>query len=216
MRRFTLFASLGLLASATAAWAQDLATAPAEAWVIGPIIRGKNYSVGMPLRPDRARRGWSFEFPYPDVQAGHVHYVTLDAGSLAGKSRIVMRYRIDASRGTRFVARENPELPATVSLFFQRQGDSWSGRRHPYHRWWSPTATMDQLAPGEHHMTVSLNDPSWTSVNGPLASSSPRAFRDALVEADRIGLVFGSAAGRGHGVYATRPARFTLLSYRVE
>jgi hypothetical protein len=204
------------VASAGAALAQDIAAAPADAWVIGPIIRGKNYSVGMPLHPTPARRGWSFEFPYPNVGAGHVHYVTTQAGSLEGKSRIVMRYRIDGARGVRFVPREYPQFPATVSLFFQRAGDSWSGKRHPYHRWWSPDATMRVLAPGEYEMRVSLSDPDWVPVMTGNSGANPRAFRDALMEADRVGLVFGSNGGRGHGVYATAPARFTLLSYRVE
>lgn len=216
MRKFALFASLGLLASATVAWAQDFTAAPAEAWTIGPVIRGKNYSVGMPLQPDRARRGWSFEFPHPSVGAGHVHYVTLETGPLAGKRRIVMRYRIDAARGARFVPREHPELPATVSLFFQRHGDSWSGKRHPHHRWWSPAGAMRELAPGEHEIVVSLRDGNWISVWGGPASSHPEAFDAALEETARVGLVFGSSAARGHGVYSTAPARFTLLSYRVE
>ena len=42
------------------------------------------------------------------------------------------------------------------------------------------------------------------------------AFRLAApADPDRLGLVFGSSEGRGHGVFATRPARFTLLSFRI-
>ena len=44
----------------------------------------------------------------------------------------------------------------------------------------------------------------------------PRDFRAALAGAERVGFVFGSESGRGHGVYATGPARFTLLDFRVE
>lgn len=216
MRKLTLFGAIALLTSGAAVLAQDIARAPTEAWIIGPIIRGKNYSVGMPLHPTPARAGWSFEFPYPDVRAGHVHYVTTGSGSLAGKSRIVMRYRIDGARGVRFVPREYPQFPATVSLFFQRSGDSWSAKRHEHHRWWSPDASMKELAPGEYEMRVSLSDPNWVPVMSGNAAGNPQAFRDALLNAERVGLVFGSNGGRGHGVYATAPARFTLLSYRVE
>jgi hypothetical protein len=207
-----LFAAIGALASAA-----SLAAMPrALDWEIGPLIRGRNYSVGMPTHPTPLRSGWSFEFPYPSAAAGHVHYVTTPIASLAGKTAIVLRYRIDAVRGVHFVAQGHPGLPASLSLFFQREGDSWSGKRHPHHRWWSPTASMRQLAPGDYEMRVSLSDGNWTSVNGPLASSHRQAFRDALIGAERIGLVFGSAAGRGHGVYATGRARFTLLSFRLE
>ena len=216
MRKLTLLGAIALLTSGAAVLAQDIARAPTDAWVIGPVIRGKNYSVGMPLNPTPARSGWSFEFPYPDLQAGHVHYITLDIGPLAGKSMIIMRFRIDAARGARFVPRENPQLPATMSLFFQRHGDSWSQKRHPQYRWWSPDATMPRLSPGMHEISVSLSDGRWIDVNGGLAKSNPAAFEDALRETARIGLVFGSASTRGHGVFSTAPARFTLMNYRVE
>ena len=36
----------------------------------------------MPLRPEPAGSGWSFDFPWPDVRAGHVHYVTFRPGAL--------------------------------------------------------------------------------------------------------------------------------------
>jgi len=187
---------------------------PAGEWQIGPIIRGRHYSVGMPLTPNPERRGWSFEFPYPDERAGHVHYVTFRHGPLAGASRIVMRYRIDAAPGARFVPRAYPSYPATVSLYFQRAGDSWSGKRHPFHRWYAPRHTMRELAPGEYEVSVSLSDPEWASIYQP-ATASPESFRAALAETDRVGFVFGSDGGRGHGVFATAPARFTLISFRV-
>jgi hypothetical protein len=59
-------------------------------------------------------------------------------------------------------------------------------------------------------MTVSLSG--WTSVNG---RPNRTAFEDALVATDRVGLVFGSSSARGHGVFATAPARFTLISFRI-
>lgn len=186
---------------------------PAEAWEIGPTIRGRNYSIGMPATLEPARGGSSFEFP--TAGAGSVHYVTASTGPLEGASRIVMRYRIDAARGARFIAQENPEQPATVSLFFQRQGDSWSGKRHEFHRWYSPDQTMRRVAPGEYEIAVSLRDPNWVSVFGKPASVNPKAFAMAMAETSRIGFVFGSEWGRGHGVFATAPARFALLSFRV-
>ena len=208
----TLSAAVLLSALAVPA-AVQAQSPPASAWEIGPIIRGKNYSVGMPLSPESAGRNWSFEFPYPDVGAGHVHYVTFRPGPLAGASEIVLRYRIDAARGARFIPREHPHLPGAISMFVQRDGDSWSGRRHEFHRWYSPTVT--ELRPGVHQVIVRLDDPNWISVFGRPASSSPEGFAATLAQTGRVGFVFGSAAARGHGVYTTAPARFTLLGFEI-
>lgn len=211
------FALTAALAAAAVLAVPALGAPPASGWEIGPIIRGKNYSVGMPLRPAPAREGWSFDFPASSRDAGHVHYVTFDPGSLTGKRRIVVRYRVDAAPGTRFVPQENPELPATVSLFVQRRGDNWTARgAYDFFRWYAPSATVRQLAPGTHEMTVSLRDPDWGSVYGKPAAANSAAFDSALANASRVGLVFGSDAGRGHGVFATAPARFTLLDFRIE
>ncbi|HEY0597656.1 hypothetical protein [Sphingopyxis sp.] len=195
----------------------DLAAADqASGWEIGPIIRGKNLSPGMPARPMPTRGGWYFDFPVGSAAAGHVHYVTGRTGALAGTSRIVMRYRIDAEPGTRFVAQENPRAPATVSIYLQRRGDNWTGRgRYQYYRWYAPVPTVRELAPGEHEISVRLDDPYWISVAGRNAIKTPGAMEDAIGDLDRIGLVFGTTAHRGHGVFATRPARFTLLSFEI-
>ena len=203
--------ALTLLAGAAPAAAQNAAN-----WEIGPIIRGKNYSQGMPLRPQPTRTGWSFDFPVGSREAGHVHYVTFRPGPVAPRSRIVVRYRVDARAGTRFVPQESPELRGTVSLYFQRRGDNWSAKgRYEYFRWYAPGATVREIAPGEHEISVRLDDPDWISVQARTAGSNPAALQAALADIDRIGLVFGSTAARGHGVYATAPARFTLLSFRI-
>jgi len=193
------------------------ASAPdANSWEIGPIIRGRNYSVGMPLHPAPSPGGWSFDFPVGSAGAGHVHYVTFRPASMAGKSRIVMRYRIDAERGTRFVPQANPDSPALVSLYFQRRGDSWSGKgRYNFYRWYAPLATARELSPGVQEVSIALDDPDWVSVMGPNAGKARAEMRAALADPDRIGLVFGSEEGRGHGVFSTHPARFTLLSFRI-
>lgn len=213
MRNRTILIGAALLSAVAIPAAGQAQSLRAADWDIGPIIRGKNYSVGMPLSPAPSRQGWSFEFPYPDVAAGHVHYLTSRQGPLLGASRIVMRYRIEAARGARFVPREHPDLAGAVSFYFQRAGDSWSGKRHEFHRWYSPTVTP--LRAGVHEVSVRLDDPNWISVFGRPASSNPRAFADALADTDRVGFVFGSSATRGHGVYATAPARFTLLAFEI-
>lgn len=211
------FAFLTLLAGVAAATAFAAPTAPAGEWEIGPFIRGKNYSVGMPLAPRPERDGWSFDFPVGSKAAGHVHYVTFRPGSLAGKSRITLRYRIDAAAGTRFVPQANPDRAGTVSLYVQRRGDNWNARgRYQYYRWYAPSASVRELAPGIGEISVALDDPQWISVLGQPAANDPDAMREALADAERIGLVFGSSNARGHGVYTTQAAKFTLTAFRVE
>lgn len=197
------------LATATAA-----AAPPADAWEIGPIIRGKNYSRGMPLRPDAGRAGASFEIPGPTAADGHVHYLTVPTRPLAGARRITLTYRIDAAPGTRFVPQESPHLPATLSLYFQRAGDRWT-MRQPDWRWYAPTNRTVPLRPGTHTVSIGL-DEDWIAMTGPGAHANPNGFRAALEQTARVGFTFGSEGGRGHGVYATRPARFTILDFRVE
>lgn len=191
---------------------------PAAEWEIGPWIRGKNYSVGMPDTPTPLKNGnWSFRFPGPTVDDGHVHYLTFRHGPLTGKKRMVIRYRIDAQPGVRFVAHELPQEPATLSLYFQRGGDTWKAKgRHIYSRWYAPTAKLGPVTPGTHQVSISFDDPDWISVLGGRSADNPGRLAEAMDEAERVGFVLGSSSARGHGVYATGPAKFTLLEFRVE
>lgn len=214
MKKLSIFAGIGLAALGSFALS---ATPVASGWVIGPIIKGKNFSIGMPLRPSPTRTGWSLEFPYPDRDAGHVHYVTFQPESLAGKSSIKVRYRVDAAPGTRFVPQEHMDLPGTVSLFFQRRGDNWTARgKYNYFRWYAPAHSVQEIRPGTYQMTVRLDDPQWSPVMGGEAVDHPQSFRASLADPLQMGLVFGSTAARGHGVFATAPARFELLSFKLE
>lgn len=211
-----LLAAAALAATAAALLASvAIAAGPAASqWEIGPIIRGKNYSVNMPLRPTATRAGPSFEIPGPTAADGHVHYVTVPTRPLQGARRITLKYRIDAAPGTRFVPQESPELQATLSLYFQRAGDGWT-RRQPDWRWYSPFNRTMPLRPGTHTVSIGL-DEDWIAMTGPGAHANPGGFAEALAETQRVGFTFGSEGGRGHGVYATAPARFTILDFRVE
>lgn len=214
MRTIFTFAALSL-----AALGAPLSAGPsARDWEIGPIIRGQNYSLNMPLTPTPTERGWAFDFPYATKANGHVHYVTFNPGSLAEATRIKVRYRVQARPGTRFVPQEHPNLPGTVSLFFQRRGDNWSAKgRYALYRWYAPAHSVQEIVPGVHEMTVNLNDPLWGSVVGGMkAVDHPDAFNAALINAGSVGLVFGSTSARGHGVYATAPARFHLLDFDIQ
>lgn len=189
----------------------------ASAWEIGPITATRNYSLNMPLSPSpHPTGGWYFDIPYPTAAAGHVHYVTFKHGSLSGKSRIVMRYRIEMADGVQIVpTKEQPNtFPSILTLYFQRQGDNWSGSgKYAAYRWWATFASVSPLASGEREISVRL-DQNWTALQGS-ATTNPRGFADAIRYADRVGFTLGGGTGFGHGVYATGPARLVVTSFQV-
>lgn len=198
-----------------------LAGAPAVAspvngpWEIGPVVRGVNYSINMPARPSEGPNG-ARTFAFPLAGAGEVDALTTPVGPLSGARSITLRYRIDAARGTRFVPSEAPGAPATVSLYFQQAGDDWSGRgRYVSYRWYAPARSLLVLSPGVHSVTVRLDD-RWTNVHGGSSTDLPDAYDAARRNAVRLGIAFGSADLRSHGVAATAPARFTLLGVSID
>ena len=190
--------------------------APADpaAWTIGPIVRGRNYSQGMPLHPaPRRGGGWQIDLPRAP---GSVHYVTFRHGPLAGRSRIVMRYRIEADPGVRIIAASDGRSPSAITLYFQRGGDNWSGRgRFETYRWYATFATRTPILPGRYEMVAPFDGP-WTAVETSSARTSPAAFRAALAGADQVGFVLGGGDGYGHGIFATGRARLIVTDFRVE
>jgi hypothetical protein len=208
---FAFLAACGIESEATA---QPAAASNPGAWTIGPIIRGRNYSVGAALHPT-ARRGGGWQIDLPRAP-GSVHYVTFPHGPLAGKRRLVMRYRVEAARGVRLLAASDGRSAGMITFYFQRRGDNWSGRgRFETYRWYATFATQSPLTPGDHVMAAPL-DGAWTAVETSSARTSPAAFRQALAAADQVGFVLGGGDGFGHGVTATGPARLIVTDFRVE
>jgi hypothetical protein len=185
-----------------------------EAWTIGPIIRGRNYSQGMPLHPTPGPKGsWHIDLPRAP---GSVHYVTFRHGPLGGKRRIVLRYRILAAPGVRIVPTTAPSGPSIITLYFQRAGDTWSAKgRFEGYRWYATFASHSPIVPGEHEIVAPLTG-NWTAVQTSSAKNNPAAFRAALANADQVGFVLGGGTGYGHGVHATGRARLIVTDFRVE
>jgi len=208
-----LAAGGGVEPSAHSHAVQSTASA-ASGWVIGPIIRGRNHSRGMPLHPTPGPRG-SFSIDLPEAPRS-VHYVTFPHGSLAGKRRIVIRYRVEAAPGVRIVPRGYPQWTARITPYFQRRGDNW-GARGPFetYRWFASFASPT-LTRGEHQIVAPLNA-NWTAIQTSSARSNPGAFQAALAEAGEVGFVLGGGDGLGHGAHAVGgPARLVITSFRVE
>lgn len=166
------------------------------------------YSPGMPKAPIVQGSGWHFDFP--TTPSSHVHYVQdfRPPAMLVGQTMTV-RFRIEGA--ARFIPQESPAQKATVSLLIQRKGDDWSAKgKYQSYRWYSGEQVT--LAQGEYALSVPLTAESWGDVYG---GHDARAFADAIADCENVGLVFGSAGGRGHGVYATSAARFTLIEMRI-
>jgi len=191
-----------------AAWSDQTMTA--QNWEIGPIINGSNYSVGMPLNPTQTSDGWAFDFP---LGPGSVRYLTFPYGSLAGKTRIVMHYRIEADPGVKILPVCCAASPAIgPTLYFQRQSDDWSTDGG---RWWATFDTKMPIESGDYDLDIPLNG-AWTSVLTMTAQSNPQQFASAKDNAARIGFTLGGGDGYGHGVYATGRARLVVTEFKVE
>jgi hypothetical protein len=188
---------------------------PAD-WEIGPVVDGKNYSVGLPLRPGATLDGWMFAFPQPRVENGHVHYVTARARErFTGRTAVRMRFRIEAEEGVEFRGKSCPEGPTGVTLYLQRRGDDWSTDGW---RWWATFATQTPIEPNKSYEIAAPLAGPWTSVQT-LGVSTPegaRAFAATLDDPGRVGFTFLDCTGYGHGAYATGPARMVVTYFAVE
>lgn len=213
MRLFSLAVGIPALCLATASVAVA-EIPPAAQWDIGPWVRGRNYSVGMPAHPSPGPNG-TVSFAFPVAGSGEIDAMTTPAYPLDGARQFTLRYRIDAPGGTRFVPSETPDQTATVSLYFQRARDTWTAKgKYASYRWYVPARAVIPLSPGEHTVTVRF-DERWTNVNGQPNTSDPAGFRAALRDTSQLGIAFGSMGRRSHGVYATGPARFTLIDLDI-
>ena len=166
-----------------------------------------NWSTGFDRVLKVVGRGWTIVFPV-GPQA-HLHYVqwylppTLRPG-------MVMTARIKVVGGE-FIPIEYPDKPALVTLMIQRKGDNGSaeGVYEAYRQFSNATI---QLVEGEHVLSIVLTHENFGGVYG---KRSPAAFADVLSNVESIGVLFGSAGGRGHGVYSTGEASVSLLSLDV-
>ena len=211
IKKLAIFAAGALAIAGTAA----VSMPPADQWIIGPLVKGKNYSVNMPFNPDSTRDG-HVVFDFPRHGRGEVDAMTTGVYPLAGKKRIVVDYRIDAAPGTRFIPVERPELDALVSIYFQRAGDKWNAKgKYASYRWYQPVNTVHTIRPGRHRMVIELDD-RWTNVWGKPNTENRALYQAALADTATLGIAFGSHSGRSHGVAATGDATFTLLSVEIE
>lgn len=157
-----------------------------------------NWSHGLPDAPTPKGQGWLIDVP----QGASLHYVQRYGGSLREGQTLTLRLRVTGQ----FVA---PEFgnPATATIMLQRKGDNGSaaGVFETYRQF---SGEMIPLTEGEHSLSVTLNAQSFGGIMG---SHDPAAFKAVLDNLESVGVVFGSAGGRGHGVQAPNGGRVELL-----
>ena len=182
----------------------------ASNWEIGPVIDGQNYSKNMPLQPTQTPEGWTFNFP---LEGGTVNYLTTKYGSLVGKRHIVIRYRVETDPLVDIWATSYGlgGISLGPTLYFQDKNDDWNTDTK---RWWATKYSPENIKAGEYTLDVPF-DGGWVSMMGGYNGNSPE-FAKALSNVSRVGFTFGGGTGYGHGVFATGPARFTLLSFVIE
>jgi hypothetical protein len=165
-------------------------------------------------------------FPVVDLMQGNVafdipsaggslNYVTAPTGPLTGKTMIRMKYRLDLAPGATLKPLSDTEAPTIISLYFQRAGDDWTAvGQYEAYRWYAAFANLCPIPEGEHTLEAPL-DGAWSAIMTSTRATNPDGFQGAIDHAERVGFVLGGGTGLGHGVFATGPAKLTVLSFEV-
>lgn len=188
----------------------------ADSWQIGPVIGDKSRSVGMPLHPTQDGASWYFDMG----EGQDVHYVTARCAPLAGKSRIIMRYRVEPLDEGAFLCGSNLKGecpgngPTAVTLYFAHRLNNWMGDGL---RWWATFATRWLPKGADQAEIIAPLDARWTSVDDFDSESAPGAFADSKEETERVGFTFTNCTGFGHGAQSVDGrVRFRVLAFSIE
>jgi len=177
-------------------------------WYAGPTVNGKAYSSNVASQPTLGPEGLYIDLP---VGKGSLNYLQcFDLSSMRNVREMRLRFRVDADEDVRFIAQDAEASPiASLGLMIQRRGDRHDDKYESY-RWFSNAEVV--LAPGEFEIVVPVNTLNMAGMNG---GKDPQLLLAALADVDNYGIVFGSAGGRGHGVFVSGPARFTILDFNI-
>jgi hypothetical protein len=178
------------------------------------------YSPGMPSHPSAdASGGWHFDFPSPP---GSINYLTITINRPI-RGTFFADMKVDAQNATFNFWMGDPTntgtAPPACRLFFQQQGDDFSGSgAMQFYRWWSTTFAF-VLADGAALLRVPLTPDKWVSVFGLRGTDSAAAqagFAQAMAKTSKVGLTFGGGSYYGHGVNVTSgSARFIMRDFSV-
>lgn len=147
-----------------------------------PTASGWNILYSSGMPAEPTIVGQEWYIDFPTDPNSHVHYIV--GKNTVPLDQIVAHFTVT---GGGFIPQEVPTGQALVTLITY-DGDT---------RYFSRNSVA--LAAGTFTLTAS----EWITVDGKsVVPATP----------DKVGVVFGHETGRGHGVYATQPSRFTLHS----
>jgi hypothetical protein len=200
---------------------------PAEEVDIGPTLWDGPHSPGMPLHPTPHPSGIGWTFTFPKIGTGKVDYVEFNAGSLTGKTAIIIDYELTLGEGAGVYATPEPDkgdtsdpkgYRARMTTHFQEAGDDWSaaGKFEPY-RWYFDTGTdLHYLEAGAHTIEAPLAGPGWGATQTSTFENNPTGFKEAIDKACAVGFVLGGdGIGIGHGAHSEGDAVLWVKSIRI-
>jgi hypothetical protein len=138
----------------------------------------------------------------------------MNGASIAGHSKIRIRYRLETSPGTWFVGADGGGA-GRLALYFQRSKDDYGSKKYARgYRCWSKVRS--KLVAGENTLEADLTSYTYWAP-GELSASEFNATKADLMN---LGFTFGGSQNAGHGVYCTDGngggwAKFTLLEYSL-
>jgi len=150
-----------------------------------------------------------FNFPTSDG----IHLLVKPVNSLGNKKLITAKFTISPTTA-KFKAAGGGT--PKIHMYFQRRYDdmSASGPFGMYRQYSNPTNIV--LTAGVYSVSVPLLPGQWQGVNGKLSYMDPMGFREAVNNAEYVGLVFGDDSGFAHGAWATTVgAKFKLQSFEI-
>ena len=170
------------------------------------------YSSGMPPHPSADPDGaWSFEFPNAG-DGGHVNYAQTPFNTTSTPSQVMVTFKIEATMAEYVVIDPSDKAPATVRLFFEKQGDDLTSVNG---RWWAQASLYNLGSQDGQTLTVTvpLTSDQWSNVEGQFDA---QAFAVALQNIGWVGMTFGGQDFAGHGVaLRAGSAKYVLIDYRV-
>lgn len=167
--------------------------------------------------PPAPTTGWTAEFSHGCIIQGNVvaipltdgcHYITKRSGPLTSISKIRMRYKVETEGEIK--PSSDPAFPSIgPTIYFQVCNDDM---RTDGNRWWATFASPSPIVAGEFEIIAPLSA-KWTSVLRMNSLDNVATFQSARARVCRIGFTLGGGTGYGHGVFATKPTKITIISF---
>jgi hypothetical protein len=170
------------------------------------------YSSGMPSHPSLDSEGaWSLSIPSVSG-GGHVNYVQTPFMSTSLPHTLNITFRVESEGPAYDVIDPSDVLPATVHVFFERNGDNLV---EPDGRWWAHPS-MYNLG-SQDGQTITYTIPftydQWSNVNG---EQDEARFAAAWQNVGWVGVTFGGQYFWGHGVaMLSGQAKYVLINLNV-